>query len=410
MFRSIQWRITVWFIPLVIVSMAVLGAYLTSSVRSNQLSNLRTQLENEAKITAEASLLGFSGQEGIRELDTLAKKLGRQIDARITIIALDGTVLGDSNEDPATMENHATRPQVKEALDSGIGESSRYSTTLGKQMMYVAVPITGEDEILGVARVALPLTQVESSVNNIIVIIIIAMAIAAALVILAAWFITRVTTRPLRELTRSSREIASGEFGHKISVDTKDESGQLAHAFNEMSSKLQDMLATVSEDKTRLTGILDNMADGVVLTDTRGNIVLNIITEVERIGDHAEGIAKIVLMIGDEPPLKPLIDIPRMAEKVDDMLHRSLDALIDRDADTAKQIVTEDNEVDDLYDQVFRELLTFMAEDPKTITRATRLIWVAHNLERSADRVTNICERVVYMVTGKMEELEVSKY
>jgi phosphate transport system protein len=138
--------------------------------------------------------------------------------------------------------------------------------------------------------------------------------------------------------------------------------------------------------------------------------VLNIITEIERIGDHAEGIAKIVIMIGNEPPLKPLIDIPRMAEKVNDMLHRSLDALINHNVDMAKQIVYEDNEVDDLYDQVFRELLTFMAEDPKTITRATRLIWVAHNLERSADRVTNICERVVYMVTGKMEELGVSNY
>ena len=138
--------------------------------------------------------------------------------------------------------------------------------------------------------------------------------------------------------------------------------------------------------------------------------VLNIITEIERVGDHAEGIAKIVVMIGDEPLLKPLIDIPRMAEKVNDMLHRSLDALINRDADAAKQIVSEDDEVDNLYDQVFRELLTFMAEDPKTITRATRLIWVAHNLERSADRVTNICERVVYMVTGKMEEMNISKY
>ncbi|HJX12716.1 MAG TPA: phosphate signaling complex protein PhoU [Dehalococcoidales bacterium] len=138
--------------------------------------------------------------------------------------------------------------------------------------------------------------------------------------------------------------------------------------------------------------------------------VLNIITEIERIGDHAEGIARIVLMIGDEPPLKPLIDIPRMAEKVNDMLHRSLDALINRDAEAARRIVAEDDEVDNLYDQVFRELLTFMAEDARTITRATRLIWVAHNLERSADRVTNICERVVYMVTGKMEELSVSKY
>lgn len=133
--------------------------------------------------------------------------------------------------------------------------------------------------------------------------------------------------------------------------------------------------------------------------------VLNIITEVERIADYAEGIAKIVIMIGDEPPLKPLIDIPRMAERTNDMLRRSLDALISRDADSARQITTEDDEVDHLYDQVFRELLTFMMEDPRTITRATRLIWVAHNLERSADRVTNICERVIYLVTGRMQEI-----
>lgn len=138
--------------------------------------------------------------------------------------------------------------------------------------------------------------------------------------------------------------------------------------------------------------------------------VLNIISELERIGDHAEGIAKIVLMIGDEPPLKPLIDIPRMAEKMEEMLRRSLDAFISHDADAARQIATEDDNVDNLYTQVFRELLTFMAKDPKTITRATRLIWVAHNLERSADRVTNICERVVFTVTGKMEEIGASRY
>jgi phosphate transport system protein len=138
--------------------------------------------------------------------------------------------------------------------------------------------------------------------------------------------------------------------------------------------------------------------------------VLNIISEVERIGDYAEGIAKIAIMIGDEPSLKPLIDIPRMAEQTVDMLRRSLDAFVNRDAETAKKISAEDDSVDQLYDQVFRELLTFMAEDPKTITRATRLIWVAHNLERSADRVTNICERVVFVVTGKMEEIGASKY
>ena len=137
---------------------------------------------------------------------------------------------------------------------------------------------------------------------------------------------------------------------------------------------------------------------------------LNIITELERIGDYAEGNAKIAIMIGDEPPLKPLIEIPRMAEKTVDMLNRSLTAFIDHDAEAARKISAEDDFIDNLYDQVFRELLTFMAEDPKTITRATRLIWVTHNLERSADRVTNICERIVFLVTGKMQEINPSIY
>ena len=153
------------------------------------------------------------------------------------------------------------------------------------------------------------------------------------------------------------------------------------------------------------------IAQQPVASDLRVIIaVLNIIIDLERIGDHAEGIANITIMIGDEPPLKPLIDLPRMAEKTEEMLGRSLDAFVNRDAEAAKQIAAEDDEVDNLYDQVFRELLTFMAEDLKTITRATRLIWVAHNLERSADRVTNICERVVFTVTGKMEEIGASKY
>jgi phosphate transport system protein len=138
--------------------------------------------------------------------------------------------------------------------------------------------------------------------------------------------------------------------------------------------------------------------------------VLNIIVDLERIGDHAEGIAKIAIMIGDQPPLKPLIDLPRMAEMTGSMLHRALEAFIQHDSETAAKICQEDDAIDNLYDQVFRELLTFMAEDPKTITRATRLIWVAHNLERSADRVTNIGERVIFVVTGNRDCMLSSKY
>jgi phosphate transport system protein len=181
---------------------------------------------------------------------------------------------------------------------------------------------------------------------------------------------------------------------------------EMAHQIITDDSKINEKRFEIEEKCIQLIATQQPMA-----TDLRTIIgVLNIISELERIGDHAEGIAKIVIMIGDEPPLKPLIDIPRMAGKTAEMLRGSLDAFVNSDATAARQIATEDDEVDNLYNQVFRELLTFMAEDPRTITRATRLIWVAHNLERSADRVTNICERVVFVVTGKMEEIGASKY
>lgn len=148
-----------------------------------------------------------------------------------------------------------------------------------------------------------------------------------------------------------------------------------------------------------------------VATDLRALItILNIITELERMGDHAEGIARVVIMYGDKPLIKPLIDIPRMAEKVTGMIKRSLEALVNRDETTARKICDEDDEIDNLHEQVYRELLTFMLEDPKKITGSTYLTWVSRHLERIADRVTNICERIIYLVTGVMEEIDVSKY
>lgn len=132
---------------------------------------------------------------------------------------------------------------------------------------------------------------------------------------------------------------------------------------------------------------------------------LNIITDLERMGDHAEGTATISLMIGDEPLLKPLLDIPRMSEKATDMLRRALLAFADHDIVAARRVAAEDDEVDALYNQVYRELLTFMIQDPHTIHQATLLLWAAHNLERIGDRVTNICERVIFTETGRMQEL-----
>jgi phosphate transport system protein len=133
--------------------------------------------------------------------------------------------------------------------------------------------------------------------------------------------------------------------------------------------------------------------------------VLEIVTELERMADYAKGIANIALMIGKEPLLKPLEDIPQMAAKARSMLHRALQAFAKSDVDLARAIPREDSEVDALYEKLYKELVAIILKDPKSIDQATRLTWVAHNLERVADRVSNICERVVFSVTGKIEEL-----
>ncbi|MBM3948814.1 MAG: phosphate signaling complex protein PhoU [SAR202 cluster bacterium] len=138
--------------------------------------------------------------------------------------------------------------------------------------------------------------------------------------------------------------------------------------------------------------------------------ILHMAVELERMGDYAEGIARISVRMGEEPPLKRLIDVPRMGELASSMLRRSLDAFVNRDVVAANEVCRADDEVDALYEQVYRELLIFMIEDPKTVKRATFLLWVAHDLERIADRATNIAERVVYLVTGKIVEINVSKY
>jgi phosphate transport system protein len=134
--------------------------------------------------------------------------------------------------------------------------------------------------------------------------------------------------------------------------------------------------------------------------------ILEIVTELERMGDYAKGIARINLMIGEQPLIKPLIDLPLMAQKAREMLHAALVAFVQRDVEAARAIPQGDDEVDALYNQVYRELISHILEDRHVIEQANQLMWAGHNLERTADRVTNLCERVIYAVTGELTELD----
>ena len=272
--HSLQRRISIPLVLLILGSMGILGLYLVDFVRDTQINNLHTRLEIQAGFTAEATRPLLLSLEEQSTIDSFVKSLGSETDTRITVIAIDGTVLGDSEEEPLEMQNHADRPEVIDALDSGNGESSRYSITLGEQMTYLAIPITNQAEPVGIARVALPLTTVEDSVDQVVKTVVLATAITAVLVVLAVSIIARKTTQPIREITKAARAITSGELEQKIPVRVDDESGQLAQAFNEMSLGLKEKITTISEERGKLESILSSMADGVIMTDNEGIVVL----------------------------------------------------------------------------------------------------------------------------------------
>jgi two-component system phosphate regulon sensor histidine kinase PhoR len=270
--NSIQWKITLPFIALVTICIGVMGIYLINFVRDTQTDNLRMSLADEARMTAIASAPLFGQQNGV--LDNLAKQFGKNIDARVTIIAKDGTVLGDSEENPVTMDNHTTRPEVIAALSTGYGESIRFSDTLSIEMMYVAVLIQNDNQVLGISRIALPISDVRNSVNHLTVVIGLAIGISIILVGFAAWLIARITTRRIREVTFASHKMAAGDLKQNILIRSRDEAGELGQAFNEMAGNIRKLVEGISSEQSKLTTVLSNMTDGVIVADKENKIIL----------------------------------------------------------------------------------------------------------------------------------------
>lgn len=261
------------FIVLVLATMCVLGFYTVNTIRNVQINHLKAQLSNEAIMAAEAGKQDFTNVDQMSGLDALAKKIGNEIHARITFISPDGTVLGDTDEDPATMGNYAGHSEVIAALQSGTTATSQ-SATVRDNTMYVAVPVNDNGVILGVARAAVPLTEIESSVNSIVATIAGSTALATLVVIIAAALITRMITRPVRRITKAADEIAKGELGGQITVTTDDEIGRLGHSFNEMSAGLKTIMAAVNEERNKLNTVLSGITDGVMMTDSKRTIML----------------------------------------------------------------------------------------------------------------------------------------
>ena len=181
----------------------------------------------------------------------------------------------------------------------------------------------------------------------------------------------------------------------------KERDADLAQEVINNDAEINQLRYTIEEKCLQLIATQQPAASDLRMTIAATHIAV----ELERMADHAKGTAEIVKRMYDEPLLKPLIDLPVMAQIAQEMIHAALDAFVARDASAAEKVAIRDDELDALYQQIFRELLTYMLEDPRNISRATYLLWVAHNRVRIGDRVTNVCERVVFMTTGELKEI-----
>lgn len=273
-FRSIRWRIAVPYVFLVLAITAGLMLYLSDFVREAYIANLRDSLTAQARLLADA-LRPFLTEENPPEgLDDLAHHYAALLGTRVTLIRADGLVLGESHEDRATMDNHLQRPEVQEALARGLGFSVRFSRTVRYEMMYVAVPVRAQGEVVGIARVALPLAEIERRVSHLRRTVLAVGGVAALLAVLLALLIAERTTSPVRQLTQVANRLAAGDLTARFFPTTGDEIGLLAAAFNEMADRLRDQVVRLSTQRSRLAAVLEHMADGVLITDEAGFVRL----------------------------------------------------------------------------------------------------------------------------------------
>ena len=230
MFRSIRWRIAIPYVVLLILLSAAIGIYLSNLIRQIYIQNLQDQLTTEAILVRDFIGADFKSGSPDLVLDAQAKHFSNLVDARVTLIAADGTVIGESHDDRTLMNNHANRPEILQARANGQGSSIRFSDTEKIDNLYAAVPVYNQDQISGYIRLALPLTEIQSSINQIERALIFFTVIAALIAILLATWIAGRTTKPLRELTEATRRYASGDLESRIIPTTSDEVGLLTRA------------------------------------------------------------------------------------------------------------------------------------------------------------------------------------
>jgi two-component system, OmpR family, phosphate regulon sensor histidine kinase PhoR len=270
--RALIWHLFPVNLLVILASVIAVVAFSATSLRTFYLDQVSVDLQSRAALLKPQITGHLRGREDTA-LQNLCLDLGKASATRITVVLPSGEVVADSHEQPRAMDNHTHRPEIKRALQGDAGESTRFSDTLAQRMMYVAIPLHDSEELLGILRVALPITAIDDALWTTLVKILYGSAVVALLAAAANWFVSRRITRPLEELRRGAELFARGELNHQLTAHHSLEIDALAEAMNQMALDLNDRINTVIHQKQEQQAVLSSMVEGVVAVDGRENII-----------------------------------------------------------------------------------------------------------------------------------------
>jgi two-component system, OmpR family, phosphate regulon sensor histidine kinase PhoR len=270
--RPLIWQLFPSYILVIVLSLTAVTWFIVYSTKQFYLAQNAKELEARAVILRER-MAGLNFVSDAAYIDDLCKKLGRESATRITVILPSGKVIGDTDEDPAKMENHSNRPEVREAFDGQIGVATRYSHTLFETMMYTAVPIIIDGQVACIVRTSLPITSIEHAFGSIYTKVIVGGLLVALLSALASLFISRRITRPLVSMKLAAEYFTRGDFTHRLPIGATEEIGQLAETMNEMATQLNEKVRTIVDQRNEREAILSSMIEGVIAFDTAERVI-----------------------------------------------------------------------------------------------------------------------------------------
>jgi two-component system phosphate regulon sensor histidine kinase PhoR len=266
------WKLYAGYVAVILLTTAIVGIVVARWIVQDSMQETQRALQTRAILLRDVAPSMFKAAADAR-LQKRLRLLGVATGTRFTVIRLDGTVVADSEEEPARMDNHADRPEIVAARSDGVGTTTRFSHTLGTRMMYVALPVRQHEQLLGYVRTALPLTAIDQRLAYLRAIVILGAGIAAAVGLFLGFFFARHVTRPLISMTATAASMAGENYDQQVRTRSRDEIGALADAFNRMAFRLRERMETLAREHNQLLAVLGSMVEGVIAVDHDERVV-----------------------------------------------------------------------------------------------------------------------------------------